>query len=184
MTTTNKYADADYYVTHKSAIPDLYGGIGTTFYAYGVDFSINTSYQLGGYQFDGTYQAFMSSPTASHTGENIHVDALKAWTAENPSLEIPRWQFGDTYSNGGSTRFLTNAKYFNIENISLGYTLPENLTSKIGISSLRIYAIAQNVWYWSARKGFDPRQGSGNTDTNATYYSPMRTISGGVTFKF
>ena len=181
---TNKYADADYYVTHKTAIPDLYGGLGTTIYAFGFDFSINTSWQLGGYQYDATYAAFMQTPTASNTGRNFHVDVLKSWTAENPSEEIPRWQFGDTYSAGGSTRFLTNAKYLNIENISLGYTLPSKLTSKVGISSLRLYAIAQNVWYWSARKGFDPRQGSGNTDTNATYYSPMRTISGGVTFKF
>ena len=181
---TTKYADASYYVTHKSAIPDLYGGLGTTVFAYGFDFSINTSWQLGGYQYDATYATFMTTPTASHTGENIHVDALKAWTAENPSTTIPRWQFGDTYSAGASDRFLTNAKYLNIENITLGYTLPEKWTGKVGVSSLRIYATAQNVWYWSARRGFDPRQGSGNTDTNATNYSPMRTISGGVTFKF
>ena len=182
--TTTNYSEADYYVTNKSAIPNLYGGIGTTFYAYGFDFSINASYQLGGYQFDGTYSAFMSNPLASHTGENIHVDALNAWTAENPNSEIPRWVFGDTYSAGSSTRFLTKASYFNIENMSIGYTLPNKWTSKIGIDSLRIYAIAQNVWYWSVRKGFDPRQGSGNTTTNATNYSPMRTISGGVTFRF
>ena len=182
--TTDNWSEADYYVTNKTAIPDLYGGIGTSFYAYGFDFAINTSYQLGGYQYDGTYATFMGTPTTSRTGDNIHVDALSAWTAEKPSTTIPRWVFGDTYSNGSSTRFLTKASYFNIENISIGYTLPNKLTSKIGIESLRIYAIAQNVWYWSARQGFDPRQSSGNTTTNATYYSPMRTISGGVTFKF
>ena len=182
--TTTNYSEADYYVTNKSAIPNLYGGIGTTFYAYGFDFSINASYQLGGYQFDGTYSAFMSNPLASHTGENIHMDVYKAWTADNPNTDVPRWVFGDTYSAGSSTRFLTKASYFNIENMSIGYTLPNKWTSKIGIDSLRIYAIAQNVWYWSVRKGFDPRQGSGNTTTNATNYSPMRTISGGVTFRF
>ena len=171
-------------MTHQSAIPDFYGGIGTTIYMKGLDFSINTSYQVGGYQYDATYAAFMSTPLSTHTGENIHVDALKAWTAENPSNEIPRWMYGDTYSAGGSTRFLTKATYFNIENISLGYTFPAKVSSKLGLQSLRIYAIAQNVWYWSVRKGFDPRQGSGNTDTNATYYSPMRTVSGGVTLKF
>ena len=181
---TDDWSSADYYVTHQSAIPDFYGGIGTTIYMKGLDFSINTSYQVGGYQYDATYAAFMSTPLSTHTGENIHVDALKAWTAENPSNEIPRWMYGDTYSAGGSTRFLTKATYFNIENISLGYTFPAKVSSKLGLQSLRIYAIAQNVWYWSVRKGFDPRQGSGNTDTNATYYSPMRTVSGGVTLKF
>ena len=182
--TTDDWSKADYYVTHKSSIPDFYGGLGTTLYAYGFDFSINTSFQIGGYQYDGTYANFMSTPTSNSTGNNIHVDVFKAWTAANPDSNVPRWQFGDTYSAGASTRFLTKASYFNIENISVGYTLPSNWTRKIGIQSLRIYAIAQNVWYWSARQGFDPRQGSGNTTTNATYYSPMRTISGGVTFKF
>ena len=182
--TTDNYSDADYYVTHHTSIPDVYGGLGTSVYAYGFDFAINTSYQLGGYQYDGTYANFMTAPLASHTGYNIHVDAFDAWTASNHSETIPRWQFGDTYCAGASTRFHTKASYFNIENITLGYTIPSKLTTKIGIQSLRLYATAQNVWYWSARQGFDPRQGSGNTTTNATYYSPMRTISGGVTFKF
>jgi len=181
---TTNYSEADYYVTHHSSIPDIYGGIGTNLYAYGVDFAINTSYQLGGYQYDGTYATFMATPTTSRTGDNIHADVLNAWTADKHSDSIPRWYFGDTYSNGASTRFHTKASYFNIENITLGYTLPGKLTNKIGIQSLRFYATCQNVWYWSARQGFDPRQGSGNTTTNATYYSPMRTISGGVTFKF
>ena len=182
--TTSDNASASYYVTRKTAISDFYGGLGTTLYLYGFDFSINTSYQLGGYQYDGTYATFMSTPTSNSTGNNIHVDALKAWSSSNPDSNIPRWQFGDTYSAGASTRFLTKASYFNIENISLGYTLPAGWTSKIGIQSLRIYATAQNVWYWSARQGFDPRQNSGNGTSNAAYYSPMRTISGGVTFKF
>ena len=182
--TTDDWSKADYYVTHKSSIPNFYGGLGTNLYFYGFDFSINTSFQLGGWQYDGTYADFMGTPTTSNTGHNIHADVLNAWSPTNRESNIPRWQFGDTYSAGASTRFLTKASYFNIENISFGYTLPSRWTSKIGIQSLRIYAIAQNVWYWSARQGFDPRQGSGNTTTNSTYYSPMRTISGGVTFTF
>lgn len=91
--------------------------------------------------------------------------------------------FGDTYSSGYSTRFLTDASYLNIENINLGYTFPARWTKKALIQSLRFYLSCENVFYWSKRKGFDPRQSFSDT-TNATYYSPMRTISGGVTFKF
>jgi len=181
--TTNKYADADYYVTNETSIPKLYGGFGTNIQAYGVDFGINFTYQVGGKQYDETYAQFMSSPTASNTGYNFHADLLKSWTAENPSKEIPRFMFGDTYSTGTSTRFLTDASYLNIQNINLGYTLPERLTRKAQISSIRIYASAENVFYWSKRSGFDPRQ-SYNETTNATNYSPMRTISGGITLKF
>lgn len=181
--TTSKYADADYYVTNETSIPKLFGGFGTNIQAYGVDFGINFSYQVGGKQYDGTYAQFMSSPTASNTGYNFHADLLKSWTAENPSKEIPRFMFGDTYSTGTSTRFLTDASYLNIQNINLGYTLPERLTRKAQINSIRIYASAENVFYWSKRSGFDPRQSYSET-TNATNYSPMRTISGGITLKF
>ncbi|MDR3118902.1 MAG: SusC/RagA family TonB-linked outer membrane protein [Mediterranea sp.] len=181
--TTTQYADADYYVSNGSSIPDFYGGFGTNIQAYGVDFSINLSYQIGGKQYDGTYAQFMSSPTASNTGYNFHADVLKSWTPENSSSDIPRFMFADTYSTGSSTRFLTNASYLNIENINLGYTFPSKWTKKAFVNSLRLYVSCENVFYWSKRKGFDPRQ-SYKDRTNATYYSPIRTISGGVTLKF
>ena len=181
--TTNLYADGDYYVTNESSVPNLFGGFGTTLRAYGFDFNVNLSYQIGGKQYDSTYARFMSSPTGSSTGYNFHADVLNSWTPENQSNDIPRFMFGDTYSAGSSTRFLTDASYLNVENINLGYTLPAQLTKKAHINSIRIYASAENVYYWSKRKGFDPRQ-SYDTTTNATYYSPMRTISGGITLNF
>lgn len=181
--TTTVYTDADYYMTGKTSIPKFYGGFGTTLQAYGVDFSINFSYQIGGRQYDSTYASFMSSPTGSNTGYNFHADLLKSWTPENTASDIPRFMFGDTYSAGASTRFLTNASYLNIENINLGYTFPSKWTRKALINSIRVYLSCENVTYWSKRKGFDPRQ-SYSATTNATYYSPMRTISGGITLKF
>ena len=181
--TTNLYADGDYYVTNESSVPNLFGGFGTTLRAYGFDFNVNLSYQIGGKQYDSTYARFMSSPTGSSTGYNFHADVLNSWTPENQSNDIPRFMFGDIYSAGSSTRFLTDASYLNVENINLGYTLPAQLTKKAHINSIRIYASAENVYYWSKRKGFDPRQ-SYSATTNATYYSPMRTISGGITLNF
>ena len=180
--TTSTYSSGDYYVTNESTIPKVFGGIGTTLYAYGFDFSINCSYQLGGKQYDTTYGYFMSSPYSSWTGY-FHADLLDSWTEDNPNSNIPRFQWGDTYSAGSSTRFLTSSSYFNIENINLGYTLPSKWTEKAMISSLRIYLSCENVFYWSKRKGFDPRQ-SYTSAANATRYSPMRTISGGLTVKF
>ena len=182
-TTTATYADATYYVNNKSTIPAAFGGFGTSFDVYGFDISANFSYQIGGYQYDGTYASFMSTPLSSSTGSNIHVDALQAWTPENKSTTIPRWQFDDTYSAGSSTRFLTKASYLNIENISVGYTFPAKWTRKAQINTLRLYVTADNVWYWSARQGFDPRQ-SFSSSTNATTYSPMRSVSAGVSLKF
>ncbi|MCD8208748.1 MAG: SusC/RagA family TonB-linked outer membrane protein [Bacteroidales bacterium] len=183
VSTTTTYSEADYFYNNKSTLPKVYGGFGTTLYLWGFDFSINFSYQFGGRQYDSTYASFMSSPTSSSTGYNFHKDLLKSWTEDNPSSSIPRFMYNDTYSAGSSTRFLTNSRYLNIENINVGYTFPSKWMDKIGVSSLRLYCACENVAYFSVRKGFDPRQSYSST-VNATYYSPMRTISGGLTIKF
>ena len=181
--TTTTYSQADYYVVDDTTVPNFYGGFGTSVQAYGFDFSINCSYQLGGKQYDGTYATFMSSPSSNYAGYQFHKDLLDAWTATNPTSDIPRFMFGDQYNGSYSTRFLTNASYLNIENINFGYTLPTKWTKKAMIEKLRIYLSCENVGYFSARKGFDPRQ-SYSATTNATRYSPMRSFSLGATFTF
>jgi TonB-linked SusC/RagA family outer membrane protein len=181
--TTDTYSQATKYMTNMSTLAPVYGGFGTSLRAYGFDFAINFTYQLGGKQYDSTYARFMYSPTSSQTGFNFHKDVFNAWTPENKSSDIPRFQYGDSNSNSFSTRFLVSASYLNLQNVNLGYTFPERLTSKINISAIRLYVAAENLYYWSARKGFDPRQ-SFSSSTNATNYSPMRTVSGGITLKF
>ncbi len=181
--TTDTFSQATKYMTNVSTLAPVYGGFGTSLRAYGFDFAINFTYQLGGKQYDSTYARFMYSPTSSQTGFNFHKDVLNAWTPENKSSDIPRFQYGDSNSNSFSTRFLVSASYLNLQNVNLGYTFPERLTSKINISAIRLYVAAENLYYWSARKGFDPRQ-SFSSSTNATNYSPMRTVSGGITLKF
>ncbi len=181
--TTNTWSKGDYYLTGESTIAPMYGGFGTSVQFYGFDFAINFSYQIGGKGYDSTYSALMSSPTSNNGGYNYHADIFKAWTKDNTSSDIPRFQYDDSYSAASSTRFLTSARYLNIENINFGYTFPSKLTRKFGAESLRIYLAANNVWYFSARQGFDPRQ-SYTGSSNATNYSPMRTVSGGITVKF
>ncbi len=181
--TTTSYSDADYYVTNETTIPKFYGGFGTTLRAYGFDLSVNLSYQIGGKGYDGTYATFMQSPTSNTGGYNIHKDLYKAWSSANTTSNIPRFQFGDLYSSASSTRFLTDASYLNIENINFGYTLPASVLRSIRLEALRIYLACENVAYISKRKGFDPRQ-TYTGSTNATNYSPMRTISIGATVTF
>ncbi|MBR2063877.1 MAG: TonB-dependent receptor [Bacteroidales bacterium] len=181
--TTDDYSKASKYMTGMTTLAPLFGGFGTSVRAYGFDFAINFTYQVGGKQLDGSYMTFMYSPTSSQTGFNFHKDLLDSWTAQNPSSDIPRFQYGETYSNATSTRFLTSASYLNLQNVNIGYTLPEKFTRKFLVSSLRFYVSAENLYYWSARKGFDPRQ-SFSSSTTASRYSPMRTVSGGITVKF
>ena len=180
---TDQYSTASRFMTGQTTLAPVSGGFGTSLRAYGFDFSINFTYQLGGKQYDSSYARFMYSPTASQTGFNYHVDLLNSWTPENKSTTILRFQYGDSYANAGSTRFLTSASYLNLQNLNVGYTFPEKWTSKVKITALRIYLAVENLYYWSARKGFDPRQ-SFDSATSATNYSPMRTTSGGITLKF
>ena len=181
--TTNQYAEADYYVTEKTTVPNWQGGLGSSIKLYGFDISFNCSFQFGGTGYDGTYAQFMAPPTNSNGGYNFHKDLLNSWSPENPNSDIPRFQYDDLYPSSSSTRFLTSSSYFNIDNINIGYTLPKSLTQKFKVSNLRLYLACENVAYFSSRKGFDPRQ-SYSGSSNATTYSPMRTISGGLTVQF
>ena len=156
----------------------MYGGFGTSFEYKGIDFSIDFAYQLGGQVYDSDYAASMGI----NKGHAFHVDLLNAWTPENTSSNIPRFQYNDSYMNQSSDRFLTDASYLSLQNINLGYTLPSRICRTMGMEKLRIYMSCDNVWVWSKRQGLDPRQSITGSVTSA-YYAPMRTISGGITLK-
>jgi outer membrane cobalamin receptor protein len=131
----------------------------------------------------------MSSPQGT-TVNNYHRDLLKAWTPENTDTNIPRFAYGDANVASASSRFLTDASYLNIQNITLGYTLPRHITRKFFVDKLRIYVSCDNVWYWSKRQGLDPRQFLSASDNksvgtvNPFFYAPIRTISGGISITF
>ena len=55
------------------------------------------------------------------------------------------------------TRYLLNGAYLRVKNITVGYTLPERIVKKIGLSRARIYVSGDNIYEWSAlKKYFDP----------------------------
>ena len=180
-TVTNP-SEADFYLC-GTALPDVYGGFNTSLSYKGFDFSVDFAYQIGGQVYDSDYAMMMSSPTAQNKGKAIHKDMFDAWTAENTSSNIPRFQYGDEYSAEASDRFLTSASYLSLQNINVGYTLPANICRTFGVEKLRVYMAADNVYLWSKRKGMDPRQ-SISGSTTASFYAPMRTISGGITLTF
>lgn len=182
QTTVTNPSNATLYLC-GTALPDVYGGFGTTLNFKGFDFSVDFSYQLGGQVLDSSYASLMSSPTSSNRGTALSADILKAWTPENKDSNIPRFQYGDLYSASSSDRFLTSASYLNLQNITLGYTLPSNIARALYLSKLRVYFSADNVWLWSARQGLDPRQSITGSTTNTTY-SPIRTLTGGISITF
>ena len=181
-TTTTEFAKATDYLC-GDPIPDLYGGFGTSLNFYGFDLSVAFTYQIGGLAYDSGYAAAMYSPANKSTGMNWHKDILNAWTPENSNSNIPRLQYEDQDQDAQSDRFLLDASYLNLQNINFGYTLPSHITRKFGIDRIRVYLACENVYYWSRRQGFDPRYSYAGSTSQASY-SPVRTISGGITIQF
>ena len=167
----NRFASGD-------ILPKVYGGFGTSVTAYGFDLSVSFAYQLGGRILDYTYQGLMD---VAATGSALHKDMLKAWTPENKNTDVPRMNINDQYTNRLTDRFLTSSDYLSLQNITLGYTLPKSLTRKMQIDGVRVFFVADNVALLTARKGLDPRQGYVAADN---VYSPIRTISGGISLNF
>ena len=180
--TTTNYNAASYYLC-GDPIPDIYGGFGTSLTWRGLDVAVAFTYQIGGTAYDSGYATFMASPIYTSLGTNFHKDVLKAWTPDNKESSIPRFQYGDNYTAAASDRFLTDASYLNFQNAQIGYTLPSHLTEKMDMGKLRFYVSCDNIWYVSARKGFDPRFNFSGT-SNYAVNSPVRTISGGINLTF
>ena len=101
------------------------------------------------------------------------------------------WNTKDSNLSASSDRFLIRKDYFNLRNITLGYTFPKEWMVKVGIQSARIYFACDNVWFASKRQGFDPRSSLGGQGTTVngnsvqgTSYSPIRTTSIGLNINF
>ncbi|MBQ8838005.1 MAG: SusC/RagA family TonB-linked outer membrane protein [Bacteroidales bacterium] len=179
--TTTEYSEATDYLCDDPT-PLLYGGFGTSFTFYGFDIAASFTYSIGGLAYDSGYAGYMSPPGGT-VGSNYHKDVFKAWTPENPDSDIPRFVYNDQNINASSDRFLVPASYLNFQNAQFGYTFPSAWLSRAKIGRLRVYAMCDNIWYWSYRQGLDPRQ-SFSGDTSAENYSPVRTISFGVNLTF
>ena len=179
---TTNYTDATKYWIGKEALPDINGGINTTFQWKGIDLSIATSFQLGGYAYDSTYLSGMSN--SFYVGHNK--DMWKTFNPVTGEGEFPVWNANNSSNSYTQTSdvHLIDASYFSIRNITLGYSLPKKWMKSMGIGNIRIYVTGENVALWSKRQGFDPRVSFSGANGSFSGYTPMRVISGGVNLTF
>ena len=181
--TTTEFQEATKY-NLGSMLPKLFGGFGTTVRLYDFDISATFDYQIGGKVFDTRYQSLMTNVTStSSAGTNFHKDVLKSWSVNNTESCIPRAMYADEYTSARSDRFLTNAGYLNFQSFTVGYTLPTAWTSRFQLNKVRLYCTGENLCFWSARKGLDPRY-SYSSMSSQNVYSPVRTVMGGVQVTF
>lgn len=160
-----------------SAIPDWYGGFTTSFRYRNFTLSTLINWQKGGLTYDDTYAAYMHSGTY---GASLHTDMLNRWQKAGDVTNVPRMDNAQT-SNFGATsnRWLTDASYVNIQNITFAWEFKGRLGSRtLPINSGRLYVSAENVKMFTQRKGMNPMQAfSGVTSIG---YIPATVLNFGI----
>jgi TonB-dependent starch-binding outer membrane protein SusC len=161
----------------KSITPNFNYGITMNFEYRNFDLSI---------LFQGAQGALMRFGTESgDIGNYLKYQYDNRWSIDNPSSEHPRLAIrNDTYYTGGefsnNTYNLFNKNYLRLKNIELGYNIPVAISSKVAMSSLRIYVNGLNLVTWDKYKIFDPEAESGSLQ----YYPQARVINTGVRLTF
>ena len=165
-----------------SADPKVYGGFGTSLTWKGFDASLAFNYRMGSKVFDFG---------ASFTGWGMNNrPALKrivedSWTPENKDAKNPQYIFGDpNQATQRSTRFLFSGDFLRVSNLTLGYTLPANLTKKAFMNRVRIYGSVDNLYTFAAKDfvGYNPE--TYDNGYIAWQYPASRTLIGGVQITF
>lgn len=173
--TTSVYADAGRFI-QGSSLPDLVGGVNNSFSYKNFDLSALLSFSIGGQILDNDYLMIMHNGNTS--GRAWGKEILNRWTPENTETDVPRLTTDNLSWTSTSSRFLYSGTYARLKNVSIGYTIPQSALSRLGIGSLRVFALAENLLTFYDHKGMDPEQ----TVNGTTYYRypAIRTISGGI----
>jgi TonB-linked SusC/RagA family outer membrane protein len=182
-TTTKEYPKATKY-EQGSALPKFFGSLTNTFSYKGLDLSFFFYYSVGGKVYDDVESELMSD--GCNMGQQMITDALNSWTPENRNTDVPKFVPNSTLSsNGMSTRFLHNASYVKLKNISLSYTVKSKYMKLLKLNNARVYVSGENLWTCNSKefKGYDIELGGFTGVTSHTI--PMaKTFLFGVQLSF
>jgi hypothetical protein len=157
-------------------------------YTYG--FTINLDYQ--GFDFMMFAQGvagnkiFQGLRRLDILTSNYSTRALSRWHGEGTSTDFPRLTDSDPNHNFSwmSDFYLEKGDYLRFKIMQLGYTLPNSLVGKAGISKLRVYVTAENLFTLTNYSGYDPEVGGGIFGIDKGQYPQARTILGGIQLQF
>ncbi|MCL6523370.1 MAG: TonB-dependent receptor [Thermoflavifilum sp.] len=136
-----------------NAIPKYYYGLNIDLSYANFDFSMFWQGNAGNKVFNAVYQALMAEQYG-----NDHIDALNYWTPTNTHTNVPRPIIGDPNGNDRvSNRFVEDGSYVRLQNLQIGYTLPESIVKRTHLfGSFHIYLAGENLITISSYKGYDP----------------------------
>lgn len=182
------------------AIPELYGGFSSTVRYKNLDFSAQFSYQLGGKFLSLDYGSnecgkYMSGFNIKG-GQAASGELLgNTWTENRTDARFPLNYYSGDQTASGATQATSginptdlcvfDASYLAIRNLTLGYTLPKKLVSKVRISGLRVYVSADNPHLFFSHSGVDPRWSmTGGIEVGVFSYPYLSVYTCGVNIDF
>ena len=120
--------------------------------------------------FDATYRQDIASG-------NYPTWMLDRWTGEGTSNRVPILKLGDSKNWVVSDLYVRDGSYLRLKNLTLGYTLPRQLTQRVRVNRLRVFVMAENLVTWTKYWGFDPEIGTSSTSLGVDYgvYPQART---------
>ncbi|MFD2599840.1 SusC/RagA family TonB-linked outer membrane protein [Sphingobacterium corticis] len=169
--------------------PDFFGGITNNFYYKNIDLSIMGQFSYGNDIFN--YNLF-TGLSGSNNSSNGLVDWVDRWRQPGDITDVPRTSPGDLSNGTVSDRFVEDGSFFRLRNITLGYTFPEAVNSKLRTKGLRWYFTVQNAFVFTKYRGYDPEVSSshGGANTGLIYgydygsYPQPRIFTTGINLTF
>lgn len=135
-----------------NANPVFIGGFNNNFKIDNFDFTVFFQWSYGNQILNGNKWAYTS---ASMLNKNYSVDILRSWTPTNTDTDIP--VVGSQRTNLTYNSWMVeDGSYLRLKTLQAGYTLPESVSKKLKISSIRFYTTFSNVWTLTSYSGFDP----------------------------
>lgn len=128
----------------------------------------------------GGSEHFWPAATEYYNAQKWHI--RESWTPENRDAYFPIPRVKDGRNHEVQTRYLQNAAYFRMKNITIGWNLPKQWISKVFLSNASIYVSGENLFEATKIKGaYDPEAVGGN---GKMLYPFMRTYSFGINLTF
>jgi len=128
-----------------------------------------------------------SAAWAFDNNKSAPITTLDYWTPDNPNASYPRMTTTPTTNNTQTSTFWErNASYLRLRTGMLSYTVPSRISSKMGMSLLKIYVSGQNIFTWTPLKNFDPEVATNNTgNTGRGWYFPtQKVVTIGLNIRF
>ncbi|GAA4272906.1 SusC/RagA family TonB-linked outer membrane protein [Aquimarina gracilis] len=145
--------DSDNRVITGQTTPDSYGSITNTFTYKGISFSFMF---YGSFGSEGFFDLGLDlSSDGLDFPANIWVNQLNRWQQPGDVTNIPRADI-NTGNQITSTRFLYDESFIRLQNVSLTYSLPDDIEENLNLNDLSLNITGQNLWVFTDWPGYDP----------------------------